>query len=45
MLYDKEEHYTEQYHILKLTSKEMKWRMHRPKTGILTNGLRSTKIN
>ena len=24
-LYDKEGHYTEQYHILKLTSKDMKW--------------------
>ena len=30
-LYDKEEHYTEQYHILKLTSKEMKWENASPK--------------
>ena len=33
MLYDKEEHYTEQYHILKLTSKEMKWENASPKDG------------
>ena len=33
MLYDKEEHYTEQYHILKLTSKEMKWETASPKDG------------
>lgn len=32
-LYDKEEHCTEQYHILKLTSKEMKWENASPKDG------------
>ena len=32
-LYDKEEHYTEQYHILKLTFKEMKWENASPKDG------------
>lgn len=32
-LYDKEEHYTEQYHILKLTSKEMKWENASSKDG------------
>lgn len=32
-MYDKEEHCTEQYHILKLTSKEMKWENASPKDG------------
>ena len=32
-LYDKEGHYTEQYHILKLTSKDMKWENASPKDG------------
>ena len=32
-LYDKEEHYTEQYHILNLTSKVMKWVTASPKDG------------
>ena len=32
-LYDKEGHYTEQYHILKLTSKDMKWENASSKDG------------
>ena len=45
-LYDKEGHYTEQYHILKTDVQGYEvGERHRPKTGILTNGLRSTTIN
>ncbi|WP_300698100.1 lipocalin family protein [Bacteroides sp.] len=32
-IFDKEGHYTEQYHILKLTSDEMKWENASPKDG------------